>query len=161
MIYRPPSEMDYPGMQALDLELARLENANFDSLSQKDRTAALRTSLPALLFYARSEHSFVAIDASSQSETLPSTVYGFILAQSVWMGDKAFVWVSSIRVHPDAPPGCLPGLLHCVTKSAFDGAVYELHLLADSHLDVIATREGYKDTKAKHMVRLLGSRSDS
>ncbi len=110
-------------MQALDLELARLENANFDALSQKDKATALRTSLPALLFYSRSEHSFVAIEANSQSDTQPSTVYGFIFAQSVWMGDKAFIWVSSIRVHPDAPPGCLPGLLHCVTKSAFDGSI--------------------------------------
>ncbi len=147
-------------MQAIDLELARLENPQFDSLSQKDRTATLRSSLPALLFYARSEHSFVAVDASNLTDTEPSTVYGFILAQSVWMGDKAMVWVSSIRVHPDAPPGCLPGLLHCVTKSAIDGAVYELHLAAESHLEVIATREGYKDSKTKHMIRLLGSRTD-
>ncbi len=158
MIYRSPNETDYPGMQALDLELARLENFSFDALSQKDRTAVLRSSLPALLFYARSEHSFVAVEASL--DDLPSTVYGFVLAQSVWMGDKAMIWVSALRVHPDAPMGCLPGLLHCVTKSAFDGAVYELHLAADSHLEVIATREGYKDSKTKHMVRLLGSRSE-
>lgn len=160
MIYRSPSETDYPGMQALDLELARLENSTFDSLNSKDRAAALRSSLPALLFYARSEHSFVAVDASSLTDEQPSTVYGFVLAQSVWMGDKAIVWVSSLKVHPDAPPGCLPGLLHCVTKSAFDGAVYELHLIADTHLEVIATREGYRESKAKHMIRLLGSRSE-
>ena len=160
MIYRAPSEADYPGMQALDLELLRLEQPQFDTLSQKDRAAALRSSLPALLFYARSEHSFVAVDASSLIDEQPSTVYGFVLAQSVWMGDKAIVWISTMRVHPDAPPGCLPGLLHCVTKSAFDGAVYELHVVADTHLEVIAIREGYKGIRAKHMVRLLGSRTE-
>lgn len=159
MIYRPPTEADYPGMQALDLELARLENPDFDKLEEKERAAALRSSLPALLFYARSEHSFVAVDTNSLTDDQPSTVYGFILAQSVWMGDKAMVWVSSTRVHPDAPPGCLPGLLHCVTKSAYDGAVYELHLAADSHLEAIATREGYQDHKTKHMIRYLGSRN--
>lgn len=160
MIYRAPTESDYPGMQALDLELARLEQLNFDALSQKDRAAALRSSLPALKFYARSEHSFVAVDASSLTDQQPSSVYGFILAQSVWMGDKAIVWVSSIRVHPDAPPGCLPGLLHCVTKSAYDGAVYELHLAADGYLEAIALREGYKDVRTRHLIRVLGSRGE-
>jgi hypothetical protein len=155
MIYRAPTEADFAGMQALDLELARLSYPSFDSLPEKDQLALQRTSLAALRFYARSEHSFVAIEANGEE---PSTVYGFILAQSIWMGDKALVWVSSLRVHPDAPPGCQPGLLHCVTKSAFDGAVYELALAADAHLEAIAIREGYKDMKHKFMVRLLGSR---
>jgi hypothetical protein len=158
MIYRAPTEADFAGMQALDLELARLAQPDFDSLPEKERLAGLRSSLAALRFYARSEHSFVAIETGGEE---PSTVYGFVLAQSIWMGDKASVWVSSLRVHPDAPPGCLPGLLHCVTKSAYDGAVYELFLTADPHLEAIAQREGYKDSKHKHMVRLLGSRGAS
>ncbi len=160
MIYRAPQEADYPGIQALDLELARLDDKNYDSQPEKERQARLRSSLPSLRFYSRSEHSFVAVEASSvDAET--STVYGFILAQSIWMGDKALVYISSIRVHPDAPSGCLPGLLHCVTKSAYDGAVYELQLLADSHLEAIAIREGYKDSKNKLLQRILGSRSDA
>lgn len=156
MIYRAPTETDFAGMQALDLELARLSHPQFDNLPESERLAQLRSSLAALRFYARSEHSFVAIEAGSEE---PSTVYGFVHAQSVWMGDKATVLVSSLRVHPDAPPGCLPGLLHCVTKSAYDGAVYEIVIEADAHLEAIAVREGYKDTKQKHMVRILGSRS--
>jgi hypothetical protein len=155
MIYRAPTEADFAGMQALDLELARLSQPDFDNLPEKERQAVLRSNLAALRFYARSEHSFVAIEAGGEE---PSTVYGFVLAQSIWMGDKANIWVSSLRVHPDAPPGCMPGLLHCVTKSAYDGAVYELFLTADPHLEAIAQREGYKDSKHKHMVRLLGSR---
>jgi hypothetical protein len=155
MIYRAPTEADFVGMQALDLELARLSHPDFDNQPEKDRQATLRTSLAALRFYARSEHSFVAIEAGGEE---PSTVYGFVFAQSIWMGDKATVWVSCLRVHPDAPVGCLPGLLHCVTKSAFDGAVYELFMATDPHLEAIAVREGYKDSKHKHMVRLLGSR---
>ncbi|MFN3266605.1 MAG: DUF1999 family protein [Deinococcales bacterium] len=157
MVYRAPTETDFAGMQALDLELARLSHPHFDTLPETERQAMLRSSLAALRFYARSEHSFVAIEAGGDEE--PSTVYGFVHAQSVWMGDKAVVLVSCLRVHPDAPLGCTPGLLHCVTKSAYDGAVYELMFAADSHFEAIAMREGYKDTKLKHMVRILGSRA--
>ncbi len=118
MIYRQPLEADFTGMQALDLEL-QLEQPHFMELSAKEREARIRTSLPSLKFYARSEHSFAAIDDPNLE---PTVVFGFILAQSVWMGDKAIVYISSIRVHHDAPAGTLAGLLHAVTKSAYDGA---------------------------------------
>jgi Protein of unknown function (DUF1999) len=161
MIYRAPQEHDYPGMQGLDLELAHLDDANFDALPDRERNGRLRTSLAALRFYARSEHSFVAVSPESIDPDAPSNVYGFILAQSVWMGDKPIVWVSNARVHPDAPSGCLAGLLHAVTKSAYDSAVYEMHLAVDKNLEHFAHKEGYKDIGAKHMVRFLGSRNES
>jgi Protein of unknown function (DUF1999) len=158
VIYRIPQEADFPAMQALDLELLLLEQPKFLESTPKDREAHLRTSLPSLKFYARSEHSFAAIDDPNLEPTL---VLGFILAQSVWMGDKAIVYISSIKVHYDAPTGTLAGLLHAVTKSAYDSAVYEIHLESDKHLEPVAKREGYTDTGLKHMVRILGSRSVS
>jgi Protein of unknown function (DUF1999) len=156
VIYRIPQEADFPAMQALDLELLLFEQPKFLELEAKDREAQLRTSLPSLKFYARSEHSFAAIDDPNLEPTL---VLGFILAQSVWMGDKAIVYISSIKVHHDAPAGTLAGLLHAVTKSAYDSAVYEIHLESDKHLEPVAKREGYLDTGLKRMVRILGSRS--
>jgi Protein of unknown function (DUF1999) len=156
MIYRIPQEADFPAMQALDLELLLLEQPKMLESTPKDRELQLRTSLPSLKFYARSEHSFAAVDDPNLELTL---VLGFILAQSVWMGDKAIVLISSLRVHPDAPAGTLAGLLHAVTKSAYDGAVYEVHLASDKHLEPFAIKEGYTDTGLKRMVRILGSRS--
>jgi hypothetical protein len=158
MIYRPPQDADFPGMQALDLELLRTEMPKFDALPERDRAVLIRSSLPSLRFYARSEHSFACIENVHADPLEPTVVYGFVLAQSVWMGDKAMVWISSLRIHHDAPAAVLPGLLHAVTKSAYDGAVYEIHLAADKHLTPFADREGYIES-GKHLVRLLGSRT--
>ena len=158
MIYRPPQDADFPGMQALDLELLRSEFPKFAALTERERAALIRSGLPSLRFYARSEHSFVAIEGELADPLEPTSVSGFVLAQSVWMGDKAMVWVSSLRIHHDAPAAVLPGLLHAVTKSAYDGAVYEIHLAADKHLLPFADREGYVEA-GKHLVRLLGSRT--
>jgi Protein of unknown function (DUF1999) len=160
MIYRPPQDADFPGMQALDLELLRTEFPKFDELPERERSAMIRSSLPSLRFYARSEHSFACIEHVLADPLEPTSVYGFVLAQSVWMGDKAMVWISSLRVHHDAPAAVLPGLLHAVTKSAYDGAVYEIHLAADKHLWPFADREGYLES-GKHLIRLLGSRNSS
>jgi hypothetical protein len=161
VIYRPPQDADYPGMQALDLELNLTEDPTFTKLPERERAGRLRTSLAALRFYSRSEHSFVATTDLYAAPDEPSLVYGFVLAQSVWMGDKPIVWVSSLRVHPDAPSGCLAGLLHAVTKSAYDSAVYEVHLAADPSLEPVAHREGYRDAGLKHLVRFLGTRNET
>ncbi len=160
MIYRAPQETDFPGMQALDLELALTEDPKFDQLPERERAGRLRTSLASLRFFARSEHSFVAIEASTVDHDA-TTVFGLILAQSVWMGDKPIVWISSIRVHPDAPGGTLPGLLHASVKSAYDSAVYEVHMPVDKTLWMFAQREGFKDSGLKHVVRYLGTRTST
>lgn len=161
MIYRAPQEPDFLGMQALDLELALTEDPNFMNLPERERAGRLRTSLASLRFFARSEHSFVAIDASTADDPEATTVYGLILAQSVWMGDKPIVWISCLRVHPDAPSGTLPGLLHASVKSAYDTAVYEVHMAADRTLWPFAQREGFKDAGLKHAVRYLGTRANT
>ncbi len=158
MIYRAPQEPDFAGMQALDLELALTEDPNFPSLPERERAGRLRTSLASLRFFSRSEHSFVAIEARSADEEA-TTVYGLILAQSIWMGDKPVVWISHIRVHPDAPGGTLPGLLHASVKSAYDSAVYEVYMAVDKTLWPFAQREGFKDAGLKHVVRYLGART--
>jgi Protein of unknown function (DUF1999) len=160
MIYRPPQDADFPAMQALDLELLCSEFPKFEELPERERNALIRSSLPSLRFYARSEHSFACIESVHADPLEPTSVYGFVLAQSVWMGDKAMVWISSLRIHHDAPAAVLPGLLHAVTKSAYDGAVYEIHLAADKHLMPFADREGYVET-GKHVIRFLGSRNPS
>jgi hypothetical protein len=161
MIYRPPQDADYPGMQALDLELNLTDDPNFTALPERERAGRLRTSLPALRFYSRSEHSFVSTPDLYTNPEQPTLVYGFVLAQSIWMGDKPILWISSLRAHPDAPGGCLAGLLHAVTKSAYDSAVYEIHLAADASLETLAHREGYKDAGLKHLVRYLGTRAET
>ena len=161
MIYRPPQDADYPGMQALDMEQNLQDDPSFMQMPERERAGRLRTSLASLRFYSRSEHSFVSSDALYTDPEVPTIVYGYALAQSVWMGDKPIVWLSTVRVHQDAPAGCLSGLLHAVTKSAIDSAVYEIHLAADAHLESVAHREGYKDAHLKHLVRYLGSRNET
>ncbi len=160
MIYRPPEEHDFVSMQALDLELARFEVEHFDELTDRERETKTRTSLAALKFYERSEHSFVA--CPSDEISLSGTVFGFVFAQAVWMGDKPIVWVSYLRLHHDAPEGCLAGLLHAVTKSAYDAAVYEIHMhTTEREVLQVLNREGYKDAGQKHLVRHLGSQSQN
>jgi hypothetical protein len=150
MIYRAPQEQDFTTMNALDLELLRAEDPNFDQLDDRERQRRVRTSLPALRFLARTEHSFVAIDAES------GVLHGFILAQSIWSGDKAIVWVVCLRIAATAPAECLPGLLHGCVKSAYDGAVYEVHLAAPPELWPYAEREGFVIDETRHSVRYLG-----
>jgi hypothetical protein len=150
MIYRAPQEPDFMAMNALDLALLLAEDPAFAEQTERERQRRVRTSLPALRFLARTEHSFMAIDSQS------GVVHGFILAQSIWSGDKAIVWVVCLRVAPTAPAECLPGLLHACVKSAYDSAVYEVHLAAPPALWPYAEREGFVIDETRHLVRYLG-----
>lgn len=154
MIYRAPQEQDFAGIQALELELLALEDAGFESLGPRERAGRVRTSLAAMRYFARTEHSFCALEPGDDDEVL---VLGFVLAQAIWQGDRPIVWVSSVRAHPDAPAGATAGLLHACVKSAYDAAVYEIHLAADRVLWPIAQREGFADEGARHVVRRLGT----
>lgn len=157
MIYRPPREEDFAAMQALDLELLSAADPGFAELPERERSGRLRTSLGALRFFARSEHSFVA----AELEEPPVPLYGFVLAQSVWQGDRPIVLVAALRAHQDAPAGAVPGLLHACVKSAYDAAVYEVHLAAGPELRAAAEREGFLDAGERHLVRHLGSRGET
>ncbi|MGM9320129.1 DUF1999 domain-containing protein [Deinococcus aquaticus] len=151
MRYRTFSEADYPAMQALDLTLQRQDPA-FDSLPERERDGRLHTSQPALKFYERSEHSFVAEEGD--------TLAGFILAQPVWQGDRPLVLVRTVSVLPGAPEGTSTGLLHAAVKSAYDTAVYEVHFTLTPDLLDAATSESAVVT-GQSAVCHLGTRADT
>ncbi|MEW6420252.1 MAG: DUF1999 domain-containing protein [Deinococcota bacterium] len=134
MRYRTFAEPDYEALQALDLAAQRRADPAFDTLSERERAGRLSTSLPALKFYERSEHSFVAQDEMGK-------IQGLILAQHVWQGDRPIVLVRTVILAPDAPEGTAAGLLHAAVKSAYDSAVYEVHFPLTPALEAAAQRE--------------------
>lgn len=135
--FRTLTEHDYDALAALDLAAQRALDPAFDTLPERERESRLSTSLPALKFYERSEHSFLADDGGE--------VRGFIFAQSVWQGDRPLVFVRTLALAPGAVPElaeeAASGLLHAVVKSAYDTAVYEIHLPLTPELNNAARAE--------------------
>jgi len=152
MRYRTFAEHDYDSLQALDLVVQRAHTPAFDTLAERERAGRLHTSLPALKFYERSEHSFVAEE--------DSTLHGFIFAQSVWQGDRPIVLVRTLSVHPDAPAGVSEALLHATVKSAYDTAVYEVHYPVTPELRAAAAAESAVLTGA-YAITHLGTRAQT
>lgn len=159
MRYRVFGENDFETMSELDLAVQRDLAPDWDELPQREREGRLRTSLPALRFYLRSEHSFVAEEQGRLA--------GVILAQSVWMGDRPIVLVTAVLVRPqtEAETGADPretaaGLLHAVIKSAYDAAVYEVHYLLTPLLEPAAQAEG-SHLLGRYALHHLGSRQGS
>ncbi len=150
MMYRAFTSADFEALAALDLAIARAADSAFDTLPEREREGRLRTSLAALRFYERSEHSFVADD--------DGRLVGAILAQSVWQGDRPTVLVSRVLVAPDAPEDTARGLLRVCAKSAYDTAVYEMHLPVDESLREAAAAESFRAVGV-YAVRHLGTRS--
>ena len=150
--YRIFSEADFAGLQALDLEVQRRADQAFDTLDQREREGRLRTSLAALKFFERSEHSFLADDGQ--------TVQGVILAQPVWQGDRPVVLVVQVLLAEHAPPETASGLLHACIKSAYDTAVYEVHFPLTPELEAAAAAEE-AHVLGRYAVRHLGSRLES
>jgi Protein of unknown function (DUF1999) len=150
--YRVFSEADFPALQALDLDVQRRLHPAFDTLEEREREGRIRTSLPALKFFERSEHSFLADENGG--------VQGVILAQPVWQGDRPIVLVVQVLIAEHAPPETATGLLHACVKSAYDTAVYEVHFPLTPELDsAAATEEAH--VVGRYAVRHLGSRLDS
>jgi hypothetical protein len=135
--FRTLTEHDYDALAALDLAAQRALDPAFDTLPERERESRLSTSLPALKFYERSEHSFLADDGGE--------VRGFVFAQSVWQGDRPLVFVRTLALAPGAAPElageAASGLLHAVVKSAYDTAVYEIHLPLTPELNNAARAE--------------------
>ncbi|NTX99982.1 DUF1999 domain-containing protein [Deinococcus sp. JMULE3] len=152
MRYRTFTEHDYPALQALDLDVQRHAEPTFDTLPERERAGRLHTSLPALKFYERSEHSFVAEENGA--------LHGVILAQSVWQGDRPIVLVRTLSVHPQAPAGVTEGLLHATVKSAYDTAVYEVHYPVTPELRAAAAAESAVLT-GTYAVTHLGTRAQT
>lgn len=123
--FRAFTESDYPALQALDLAAQRRADPGYDALPDRERESRLSTSLAALKFYGRTEHSFVAEEGE---------VFGFVLAQSVWQGDRPAALIRTLTAAEGAPADTAAGLLHAVVKSAYDSAVYEVHFPAGPDL---------------------------
>ncbi|OLV17990.1 DUF1999 domain-containing protein [Deinococcus marmoris] len=152
MRYRIFTEQDNDALQALDLTVQRHLDPTFDALPEREREGRISTSLPALKFYERSEHSFVAEDEGQ--------LVGFIFAQSVWQGDKPIVLVRTLSLSPGAPVETAQGLLHATIKSAYDTAVYEVHFPLVPGLEDTARAEEAV-TIGAYAVRHLGSRLET
>lgn len=151
--YRTFTEADYPALAALDLAAQRAADPGFDARPEREREGRLSTSLPALKFYERSEHSFAAQGDSG-------ALLGCILAQHVWQGDRPIVLVRTVLLAPTAPAEAAAGLLHAVVKSAYDSAVYEVHFPLMPALEAAAEGEAAHVT-GRYAVRHLGTRADT
>lgn len=152
MHYRVFGESDYTALHDLDLRALRADDPQFDALPQREREGRIRTTLPALRFYERSEHSFAAEEEG--------VLHGLILAQSVWQGDRPVVLVARLLLDPGAAPEVAAGLLHACVKSAYDTAVYEVHLPVTPALEAAARAEGCH-LLGHYAVRHLGTRDAS
>ncbi len=154
MLFRPFDENDYPALQALDLEVLRGEDPSFDQLDPLERQSRIRTSEAALKFYERSEHSFVAQDHTGDDQIL-----GAIFAQSIWQGDKPCVWVSRLWVlNSSLSDKVGEGLLRACSKSAYDTAVYEVHLSLPHKWSAFAAAQDFR-ADGIYAVRHMGRRS--
>lgn len=152
MEFRFFGEPDYAALQELDALVQSDLEPGFEALPERERDSRLSTSHAALKFYERSEHSFVA-DAGAGLE-------GFILAQSVWQGDRPIVLVRTVAVRPRADDAVWRGLLHATVKSAYDTAVYEVHVPAGAALaDAVQEEEAH--VLGRYAVIHLGTRAQS
>ncbi|WP_420595382.1 DUF1999 domain-containing protein [Deinococcus sp.] len=150
--YRIFTEQDFEDLSALDLAAERRTDTAYDTLEDREKESRLHTSLGALKFFERSEHSFLAEEGG--------TVQGVLLAQSVWQGDRPIVLVVRVLLAEDAPPETASGLLHACVKSAYDSAVYEVHFPLTPELQAAAEAEE-AHLLGRYAVRYLGSRHES
>ena len=150
MLCRPFTQGDFEALAALDLATLRREDPDFDALPEREREGRGRTSLAALRFFERSEHSFVAEAGAG--------LLGALFAQSVWQGDRPTVLVARVWLAAGAPPETGAALLRACTKSAYDAAIYEVYLPVTPELLAAAAAEGFRGV-ARLAVRHLGSRA--
>jgi Protein of unknown function (DUF1999) len=110
-------------------------------------------SRSSLHFYVRTGHSFVAVRSGQPT--------GFVLAQSVWNGTRPTVYVNRLAVANLEDTESRLALLEAVTKSAYDAAVYDLHVQHPSAdvegLGALAEKQ-YVEKPFRIFERILGSR---
>lgn len=164
MRYRVFTEDDFEAMSELDA-LVQRQDPGWDALPAREQEGRLRTSLPALRFYLRSEHSFIAEERQVGDETPGGRLMGVIYGQSVWMGDRPIILVTACLVRPGQDPRetegeIAAGLLHAVIKSAYDAAVYEVHYPVTLLLQQAAQAEG-SHVVGRYAVHHLGSRQQT
>ncbi|ADR36368.1 DUF1999 domain-containing protein [Oceanithermus profundus] len=135
-----------------------LEEPDFAELQALERRifpgrpeAFYRTAPAALRYYARSGHSFAAVDGER--------LLGFVLAQAVWQGDRATVLVTRIAAESAE---VYAGLLRALIKSAYDANAYEVALLAEPgdrpELDRALADAQLADSGRRLHTRVLGGR---
>ena len=153
--YRLLSPADYEPLAALDLAVQRELDPQFDALPEREREGRLSSSLGALKFYERTDHSFAAVRGGQ--------VAGAVLAQSVWQGDKPIVLVRTLLTDPAPPDGArgalYEGLLRALFKSAYDSAVDEVHFVPQRW--PLSADLGSVRRLGDYSVRYLGSREET
>lgn len=105
-----------------------------------------------LSFYARSGHAFVAYADGEPS--------GFVLAHSVWSGERPVVQVSRLAA-AEGDAASRRALVEALTKSAYDAAVYDIEVLhpdADTAGAEAWTAQAYRAAGRTVYRRVLGSR---
>ncbi len=135
-----------------------IEEPDFDELARLEKNllpgrpdSFYRCRPAALRFFARSNHSFVAVDEAG--------LHGFVLAQAVWQGDRATILVARVA---GKNGDVYEGLLKALLKSAYDANAYEVALLVNrkerDELYQAAEEIGFSGTGLEMLVRVLGSR---
>lgn len=131
-----------------DERLSAIDAAYAESLGLE-----LMVSKASISFYARSGHAFVAITEGEES--------GFALAHAVWNGARPVVQVSRLAVSSAHATEAREALLEAVTKSAYDAAVYDIHVFvpgADEGAATALESKAYKTVPITVWQRILGSR---
>ncbi|MGL4610048.1 MAG: DUF1999 family protein [Trueperaceae bacterium] len=130
-----------------------------EGLAEIDRAFADEVGLEPFLtrsslhFYVRTGHAFVSVRSGQPT--------GFVLAQSVWNGTRPTVYVNRLAVAEVNDHASRLALLEAVTKSAYDAAVYDLHVQHPSAdvTGVTALEEKrYAEKPFRIFGRVLGSR---
>jgi Protein of unknown function (DUF1999) len=130
-----------------------------EALAEIDKAYAQQVGLGPFLsrsslhFYVRTGHSFVAVRSGQPT--------GFVLAQSVWNGTRPTVYVNRLAVESLEDNESRLALLEAVTKSAYDAAVYDLHVQhpsADIEGLVALAEKQYLEKPFRLFERILGSR---
>ena len=109
-------------------------------------------SRASLNFYGRTGHSFASLKANSHT--------GFVLAQSIWNGQRPVVLIARLAVAAE-DESSRTALIEAVTKSAYDAAVYDLLVLqpaSDSAGASSFKHSDYRETSVQLFERILGSR---
>ncbi len=133
---------------------------HLDALELIDREYAERYGLApvlsrgSLIFYSRSGHSFVSLEADK--------VTGFVLAQAIWNGVRPQVFALRLAT-TELANASYDVLLEALTKSAYDAAVYDLSILQVRH-DTVAraalNARQYQEQDITLYSRTLGSRGN-
>lgn len=139
-----------------------LSPSEYEKLQAIDRAYAEAMQLEpqlspsSLSFYSRTGHAFIAVKGAINE----GEIQGFVLAQSIWNGTRPTVRVTYLAVANMDDIATREALLEAVTKSAYDAAVYNIHISipeADSGCQQALNHKSYLPVAKKIFARQLGS----